>query len=130
MRRLLALLTVGLLCGCQVNPGSARGAQYRSEYEELKATMLAADEGSEAEAMRRMGEWLRTSPYFALLTKEGSDDLTLDVTRLAAGTAVRFSLHARSDWEPRGSFVFVPKNAENLKWIGVQRSSTGVRSGG
>jgi len=93
------------------------GAEYRAEYEQLKAAVLAAtDAGSEAKALREMGLWFTQRPFgYTLATASQPNVNGVDLARLKDGEPVELSVHAKSDYEPRGGgFTFVPKDKLNL----------------
>jgi hypothetical protein len=94
------------------------GAEYRAEYEQHKAAVLAAkDAESEAKALQDLGLWFEQRPYGYYLVAPSQPQRThgVDVNALAAGEPVELRLHMDSDYEPReGGFTFVPKNKMNL----------------
>lgn len=108
-----------LACGCAPLNGVlfGRGAEYRAEFEQHKAAILAADDAeSEAKALRELGVWFKHRPYgYTLFAASQPQTNGVNVTRLEPGEPVEVRVHARSDYEPReGGFVFIPKDKMNL----------------
>ena len=117
--RLIAVSSCVAFLGCS-SVGRVlfgQGAEYRAEYEEHKAAVLAAtDASSEAKALRELGLWFRDRPYsYTLSTASQPNIIGVDLTRLRPGEQVELRIHAKSDYEPReGGFKFVPKDKTNL----------------
>ncbi len=104
------------------------GAEYRAEYEQHKAAVLAAtDAESEAKALQGLGLWFEERPYGYYLVAPSQPERThgVDVNALAPGEPVELRLYIDSDYEPRtGGFSFVPKNRMNLLLLeGKNRAS-------
>ena len=108
-----------IICGCAATRGIlyGHGAEYRAEYEQLKAAVLAAnDPTTEATALREMGLWFKKRPYGYRLAAASQPNMNgVELTRLPPGQPVELRIHMKSDHEPRdGGFTFVPKDKMNL----------------
>ena len=108
-----------LACGCASVRGFMRGhgAEYRAEYEQHKAAVLAAtDAEGEADALRALGLWFKRRPYgYHLSAASQPQHDGVDLNALAADEPVEVQVFADSDYEPReGGFSFVPKDKMNL----------------
>jgi hypothetical protein len=117
--RLIFVTACALACGCGGTRGfwSGHGREYRAEYEQRKAAVLAAEDAAgEAEALRELGRWFGRRPYgYTLRAASQPGRNGVDLARLAPGEPVELGVHARSDLEPRpGGFTFVPKDKANL----------------
>src|ERR1700712_5193189 len=116
--RVLLTIVVLIHCaGCASLFGPGHAAEFRAEYEQLKAAILAApDAPSEDGAMRDLGQWFKARPYGYTLRAAGQPNANgIHLDRLQPGESVTLDLHMRADSEPRpGGFTFVPKDKENL----------------
>ena len=117
--RITIVAACALTCGCASMHGflAGHGAEYRAEYEQRKAAVLAAaDADAEADALRELGAWFKRRPYgYTLSTASQPNANGVDLLKLRPGEPVELRLHAKSDYEPRaGGFTFVPKEKANL----------------
>jgi hypothetical protein len=116
--RSMIVVVWALACGCASDGlWEGHGAEYRAEFEQHKAAVLAAtDAESEAKALRELGLWFAERPYgYTLSTPSQPNANGVDLSRLKDGEPVELSRHMKSDYEPRGGgFMFVPKDKMNL----------------
>ena len=127
--RITIIIACALAGGCT----SGHGAEYRAEYEQRKAAVLAAtDPESEAKALRELGLWFRQRPYgYSLSTASQPGTNGVDLSRLQPGEPVELRVHAKSDYEPRAvGFTFVPRDKANLLLLeGKPRRADGQMPG-
>ncbi|MDB5174135.1 MAG: hypothetical protein JWM97_2617 [Phycisphaerales bacterium] len=91
-----------------------------AEYAQYKAAVLeASDATSEAKALHEMAVWIKAHHYYIYhLSAPSQPQINgVDLTTLKPGEKVHFYLSARSDFEGRDSFVFVPKDKMNLRLL-------------
>ena len=109
---------LSIVSGCTSFNGvpSGKGAEYRAEYEALKRAVLSAsDSKAEAEAMLELGTWINNRPYIYFLKADSQPKRNgIAINLLKQGEPITLYLHARSDFEPRDRFVFIPKDNNNL----------------
>jgi hypothetical protein len=115
---------MAFLCGCGGN-----GGQYHEQYERLKTGVIdAPDAAAEADALARLRDWARRGPIgvtLAVASQPENNGVNVDAMR--PGEAVEVGLYAKSDYEPRGGFSFLPKDKRNL--LLFQRGGSGSSAG-
>mgnify|MGYP001562337055 FL=1 len=119
MTKISPVICFVLLCGCPTTNAfwSGHAAEYRAEYEILKAAVLMANTAeNEAVALRDLASWFKSRPYgYTLSTSDYHRSNGVNIAELKEGEEVFLSLHAKSDYEPRsGGFRFIPKYKFNL----------------
>ena len=110
-RAAAAVLFVAGLCGCAGDIGP-----YRDQYERAKQAVLdAPDAAAEADALAALRDWARQGPIGVTLSVASQPENNgVNVDAMRPGEAVDVHLYAKSDYEPRGGFSFVPKDKQNL----------------